>query len=125
MRRFGVVFALFASACAPVCPQGLAPAASVDLYFGRGGISDADWRDYLARSLVARFPDGMTVFDAEGRWRDPKAGRVEVEESRVVRLVLPDARRADGALSAAIDEYRKRFAQTSVLRVEQNVCHAF
>lgn len=98
---------------------------SVDLYFGRDGVSQADWREYLERSIVARFPDGMTVFDAAGSWRDPKTGRTQDEASNVVRLILPGARTPDGALRDAIDDYKRRFAQTSVLRVEQPVCHAF
>ena len=71
MRRFHVVFALFAGACTPACPPGLMPGTAVDLYYGRGGVAEADWQDYLERSVVARFPDGMTVFDGAGRWRDP------------------------------------------------------
>jgi hypothetical protein len=125
MRGLVLAIALAAAGCAPACPPGLTAATAVDLYFGRGGIAEAEWRDYLDRSLAARFPDGMTVFEAAGRWRDPKSGRVEVEESRVVRLVLLDARRADAALAGAIADYKDRFAQQSVLRVDQNVCHAF
>lgn len=101
------------------------PGTAVDLYYGRGGVAEVDWQDYLERSVVARFPDGMTVFDGAGRWRDPASGRIAAEDSKVVRLVLPDARAADGALRAAIEDYKRRFAQQSVLRVEQNVCHAF
>ncbi|MBI3506396.1 MAG: DUF3574 domain-containing protein [Proteobacteria bacterium] len=120
-----VVFALFAVGCAPVCPSGLTAATSVDLYFGRGGVSDADWQDFLARAVVPRFPDGMTVFDAAGSWRDPATGRTASEASKVLRVIVPDARAASPATQAVIDDYKKRFAQQSVLRVEQGVCHAF
>ncbi len=125
MRWLHVAFLLFAVGCAPVCPPGLIPAASVDLYFGRGGVSDADWRDFVDRSVVIRFPDGMTVFDAAGSWRDPRTGRTSSEDSKVLRLIVPDARAAAPATLAVIDDYKRRFAQQSVLRVEQAVCHAF
>ena len=49
MRRFHVVFALFAGACTPACPPGLMPGTAVDLYYGRGGVAEADWQDYLER----------------------------------------------------------------------------
>lgn len=125
MRGFHVVFLLFAVGCAPVCPPGLDRAASVDLYFGRGGVPEADWRDFVDRSVVPRFPDGMTVFDAAGSWRDPRTGRTSSEDSKVLRLIVPDARAAAPATQAIVDDYKRRFAQQSVLRVEQAVCHAF
>jgi hypothetical protein len=125
MRWMCVVFALFAVGCAPVCPAGLTAADSVELYFGRGGVADGDWDDFVGRSIVPRFPDGMTVFDAAGSWRDPRTGRTASEASKVLRLIVPDARTAAPATQAVIDDYKKRFAQQSVLRVEQRVCHAF
>ena len=51
-----------------------------ELYFGVGKetgpadrpqaepISEAQWRAFLDKEVTARFPDGLTVFDAYGQW---------------------------------------------------------
>jgi hypothetical protein len=125
MRWVHVAFALLVAGCAPSCPPGLVAGASVDLYFGRGGVSDADWHDFVERSIVPRFPDGMTLLDAAGSWRDPRTGRTSSEDSKVLRVVAGDARDLAGPAQAVIDDYKRRFSQQSVLRVEYPVCHAF
>ena len=125
MRWVHIAFALLVAGCTPSCPPGLTAGTSVDLYFGRGGVSDADWRDFVDRSIVPRFPDGMTVFDAAGSWRNPRTGRTSSEDSKVLRVIATDARHLAGPAQAVIDDYKRRFSQQSVLRVEQPVCHAF
>jgi hypothetical protein len=48
-----------------------------ELYFGAGpvdvpdgGIAEIRWRGFLDKEVTPRFPDGLTVFDAYGQWRD-------------------------------------------------------
>jgi hypothetical protein len=48
-----------------------------ELYFGvgpvdlqDGGIAEIHWRGFLDKEVTPRFPDGLTVFDAFGQWRD-------------------------------------------------------
>jgi hypothetical protein len=48
-----------------------------ELYFGVGpvdvqdsGIAEIRWRGFLDKEVTPRFPDGLTVFDAFGQWRD-------------------------------------------------------
>lgn len=36
-------------------------------------VSDEDWRAFLAAEVTPRFPDGLTVIDAAGQWRDGAA----------------------------------------------------
>ena len=43
---------------------------------GRGGdagevVDDAAWASFLADTATPRFPNGLTVLDARGQWRDP------------------------------------------------------
>jgi hypothetical protein len=125
MRAVLVAISLFAVGCAPSCPPGLTRADQIELYFGRDGVSDADWAGFLANSVVPRFPDGMTVLSGSGSWRDPRTGRVASEPSALLRLIVPDAGAAAPATRGIVEDYKKRFAQQSVLRVEQPVCHAF
>jgi hypothetical protein len=41
---------------------------------GRGPLSDAEWTEFAAQTITPNFPDGFTVFDGEGQWRNPQTG---------------------------------------------------
>src|SRR5580658_862505 len=48
-----------------------------ELYFGVGSFDSPDdsvaeirWQAFLDREVTPRFPDGLTVLDAYGQWRD-------------------------------------------------------
>lgn len=91
-----------------------------ELAFGLGlsggrTIEPAEWQSFLDEVVTPRFPDGLTVVDAHGRWRNA-AGRMTAEPSKILILFHPP----DPAASARIEEIRelckKRFGQESVLR---------
>jgi hypothetical protein len=66
--------------------------------------------------LTPNFPDGATVWDAAGQWRDP-TGQTVREKSFVVELVhfvTPDV---EARVLRVVDSYKRRFAQQSVLRL--------
>src|SRR6266704_945609 len=56
---------------------------------GRLGVTESQWRQFLAGEVTPRFPDGLTVFDAAGQWRDQKTNRVVRERSKVVMIIMP------------------------------------
>jgi hypothetical protein len=127
--RLLTVAALFIiSACASLSSGTGGPASVMErLYFGRaigdtGQVTDSQWTTFLADVVTPRFPDGFTVFRAQGQWRG-RSGVVQRESTyvvEVVRLKLP-ARAA--VVDTIIAEYRRRFLQEAVLRVitETNV----
>lgn len=108
---------------------GTAAAAQVrtTLYFGtarpNGSVSELEWQMFLRDEVTARFPEGLTVWDAEGQWRAPRGG-VEHERTKVLLLVHPDTRVARQSVLAVIDRYRKAFEQESVLWETSRVCVA-
>lgn len=73
--------------------------------------------------MTRRFPDGLTVWEAEGQWRTP-AGSIDQEQSKVLLLVHPDTAAARQALQSVIEAYRKAFDQPSVLWESARVCMA-
>lgn len=101
-----------------------------ELLFGRDigdrlGVSEPAWRRFVAREITPRFPDGLTVTDALGQWRDPDSGRIVREPSKRVEIVLPgnadDAVRLDAIMSA----YKREFHQRSVGLILQSACVSF
>jgi hypothetical protein len=120
------------AAVSPIRPGGseiAAPLAqqvrvSDRLYFGRmradGLVSEADWAAFLADEVTPRFPQGLTVWSANGQWRD-SASRITREPTFILELVHPLSADDDTALRAIVAEYRRRFAQESVLWVRDRV----
>ena len=113
------------SACA-TAPGSLGPPGSratwqrCELFFGQsipggGEVSPAQWQAFVDREVTPRFPQGLTVLQAQGQWRNAQGG-IEREASRVLVLLLP----ADEAQGPRIDElrtaYRQQFQQESVGR---------
>ena len=43
---------------------------------GRGPLSDAEWAGFAAEVVTPNFPDGFTVMDGEGQWRNPATGTI-------------------------------------------------
>jgi hypothetical protein len=110
----------------PVCTAPLKPAVAIDLYFGRekpggGEVTDAEWAVFLAEVVTAHFPDGLSVFDASGQYREP-SGRIVRERSKRLVVIVFDSPAHRLRLDRIIDAYKTRFGQYSVFRVEQPVC---
>ncbi|RAI33490.1 DUF3574 domain-containing protein, partial [Rhodoplanes roseus] len=86
--------------------------------------------EFLAREITPRFPDGLTVVDASGQWRDPATRRTSREATKLVLLVTP-AEESSAAptrevrIAAIVDAYKRRFRQKSVLVLTREACARF
>src|SRR5204862_63038 len=91
---------------------------------GGGAVSDAEWNVFLNEVVTPRLPDGLSVFDASGQYRE-SGGRIVRERSKRLVVVVFDAPAHRGRIGEIVAAYRQRFGQESVFRVEQAVCAAF
>jgi hypothetical protein len=110
------------------CPDGLGTMAQAQLFFGRaipggGLVAEEEWQRFLDEEITPRFPDGLTVEDAAGQWRD--AGGIVREPSKRLTIVLKGTPDEQSRLSAIRDTYKKRFRQDSVLLLEYQGCGSF
>jgi hypothetical protein len=110
------------------CAAGFDRATTVELLFGRNigsqlGVSEADWRRFVAEEIAPRFPAGFTVLDGAGQWRGDD-GTIVSEPSKLVVIVAvaPEARPQVEAVRAA---YKERFAQEAVLAIAREECVGF
>jgi len=101
-----------------------------ELFFSRGikgrePLSDAEWAAFAAQTVTPNFPDGFTVFDSEGQWRNPQTGLIARERTKI--LLVAAKREPDLAqrLSAVVDAYKARFRQQSVGIITRDSCAAF
>jgi hypothetical protein len=74
--------------------------------------------------VTPRFPDGLTVYETTGQWRDPASKEINREKSRVLRIIAP-ADIAPDKIAAVAEAYRRQFRQKSVGIVTRKVCAAF
>jgi Protein of unknown function (DUF3574) len=93
----------------------------VDLYYGRnigttGQVSDRQFRQFLRNEITPRFPDGLTVYDADGQFLD-SSNQLIREPSNVVSLILEDTQANEQLINQVIDLYKQKFQQESVLVV--------
>ena len=118
-----------APAALPLCVAPAEPATEIQLFFGRarpgGLVSEAEWLAFLDEVVTPAFPEGLTVLDAEGRWRDPQAGRSLAEPSKVVVIYVFDRAAAAPLVARVAAVYKDRFQQQSVLTSERPACVAF
>jgi hypothetical protein len=142
MRQFlsspGLLLPLLLLACAApppapsaACPPGTEAATIAEAFFGRNAagrevVDDAAWARFLEESVTPAFPDGLTVLDAAGQWRN-REGRIGRERSKLLLVALPGgtAAQATARLAPVIATYRARFGQESVMIATRAACVGF
>ena len=126
--------ALFIGACdlsdSDRCPEDAYGWVEYQLFMGRSGpdgdiVDDAEWDTFLADTVTPRFPDGLTVLDANGQWRGSD-GTIQKESSKVLIIFVPkDDEDAEDLIEQISTEYKRRFEQESVLKTVDRICVAF
>ena len=106
------------------------PMVETQLFFGmnkpKGGVvGAAQWDAFVKREVVPRFPEGFSVLGGAGFWLDGQTKRTISEKSKVIVRMHADGADADQAISAIIEDYKTRFDQEAVLRVDRPVCAQF
>lgn len=99
------------------------------LYFGLNRpsgpvITGEEWQRFVDNDVTPRFRDGLTVFDARGQWlgNDDKVAR---EPSKALMLIHSNDSASEKGIEALRGIYKSRFAQESVMRVDERVCVQF
>jgi Protein of unknown function (DUF3574) len=121
---------LFANTLAAACNAPQRPMQQIELMFGRNvaghvRVGKVAWSRFLAREITPRFPDGLTVLDAAGQWRDPGGGGERRELSRMVIIVTADNAAARDQIATIVAAYKQQFRQRSVGVISHAVCAAF
>ena len=91
----------------------------IDLMFGRNiggevGVSEEQWTDFVASEISPRFPQGLSVDDALGQWRDRETNAIVKEPSKDVQIIVPQDAEVKGKIDAIVTAYKERFQQQSV-----------
>jgi hypothetical protein len=105
-------------------------AVRTELYFGLsrpdgGTVSEAEWQGFLADAVTPLFPAGFTVIAAEGQWQEAGPPATIVREPTRLLVIVHGDPADDGRIDALIDNYKRRFAQQSVLRLDSKTLARF
>ena len=114
---------------AAACPSGTELFAEYRLFFGRSQgevevVSEEAWRAFLAEEVTPRFPDGLTVLNAAGQWREG-SGAIVRERTKLLLVLTPPGEEAIRRTDEIADAYKRAFGQSSVLRVVTEACVSF
>ena len=125
-----VVFSGSAGAQLLECRGGQKAAQVAELMFGRTignriGVGERTWSRFVEREITPRFPDGFTVFDARGQWRNPTSNRIVREPSKIVQIVLPGTPEDVARLNEVAEAYKARFKQQAVGVIMRWACVSF
>jgi hypothetical protein len=103
---------------------GAANFARTELFFGTAKadgtvVNDAQFMAFVDAEITPRFPDGLTLLEADGQFRNA-AGEIIKEKSFVLILLYPaeEFRPSSRRINAMREEYKEQFQQESVLRVD-------
>jgi hypothetical protein len=91
---------------------------------GRPDVTDDEWRAFLDAEVTPRFPDGLSVLDAYGQWRNA-SGTIARERSRLLLVWLTPSPDTETRIEAIRTAWKQRHAQESVLRAESRDCVSF
>jgi hypothetical protein len=94
-----------------------------ELYFGmqkpdETAVTDAEWQSFLDKNITPRFPDGLTVIDAYGQYKDAK-GNIVKEKTKLLIIVHEGDKNEE--LEQICEEYMKAFSQEAVFRTNSRV----
>lgn len=109
----------------PAHPPATSNWVRTELYFGTGPADVTDsgaesrWRDFLDREVSTRFPDGLSVYDVYGQWREPGAAAPERLRSKMLLLLYPDTPQHRADVEAIRAAWKRASGDQSVLRVTQ------
>ena len=98
--------------------------ARTELFFGTAKadgtvVTDAQFMAFVDAEITPRFPDGLTLLEADGQFRNA-ADDIIKEKSFLLILLYPveDFRPASRRINAIREAYKEQFEQESVLRAD-------
>jgi hypothetical protein len=112
------------------CDGALQAQQVAQLLFGRNvedraRVSEADFNGFVAKEVSPRFPEGFTVIDATGQWRDARRGTIVHEATKIIEIVLPAGEDNRPKIEAIVEAYKAQFQQQSVGLIVAPACVRF
>jgi hypothetical protein len=112
------------------CPAGADEKVVVELFFGRNiaartGVSEQAFRRFVDQQVTPRFPDGFTIFDTRGQYRQRNSMQIIREPGKYMLIALGDEARDWPRVVEMVAVYKRAFEQQSVGVISRRSCVMF
>ena len=81
-------------------------------------ITQAEWQTFVDEEITPRFKDGLTIIRSSGQWMSSSSHQLIKEKSYIVIILYKPNHEVDVKIEEIRSEYKKRFNQESVLRID-------
>ncbi len=103
--------------------------ARTELLFGlsRTGapdVTELEFKQFIDSKVTPRFPEGLTLLSGNGQFKDA-AGNIVKEGSKLLILLYPFSIPSSKLVDEIRHDYKERFRQESVLRIDDVSCVSF
>jgi Protein of unknown function (DUF3574) len=117
------------SAMNPAATSDATRMMQTELFFGLsepGGkvVDDQQWQAFVDDTITPRFPEGLTIVDGAGQWRQ-KDGTIDHEHSKILIIIHKDDADSIRKLDEIRVAYKKQFNQESVIRESEKAWVSF
>jgi hypothetical protein len=114
----------------PCAPGTGKPMAVFTLYLGeairdRPELTGQEWQSFLDRAVTPAVPDGYTVLDGTGAWRNPTSSTTAREPTKILIVALPDTPDSLAAVNRIRAAYQREFHQLLVGMTVEQACATF
>jgi hypothetical protein len=82
---------------------------------GSGAVSKHEWDKFVADNFVSHFPNGFTIIETTGFWRDKNTNATVYENGKQVVILHEATPGNEVMINEIAEKYRSRFDQQSVL----------
>ena len=88
-------------------------------------VSASAFARFLKAEVTSRLPEGYTLLEGQGFWREDSSGKTISEPSRVLVHLHDASPEKNNTLDAIAAAYKKAFHQEAVLRTDTRTCATF
>ena len=92
---------------------------------GRPNVTASAFAKFLKTEVTPRLPEGYTLLDGQGFWREVRSGKTISEPSRVLVHLHDSSPAKNSTLDAIASAYKQAFHQEAVLRTDTRTCVDF
>ena len=92
---------------------------------GGPNVSASAFARFLKSEVTPRLPEGYTLLDGQGFWREDRSGKTISEPSRVLIHLHDASTKKNSTLDTIAAAYKQAFHQEAVLRTDTKTCVAF
>jgi hypothetical protein len=82
-------------------------------------LDGSEWHGFVESAIVPRLPDGFTILEGQGFYRSASDAAAMRENTYILMVAHRNEAEINARLATIVEDYKSRFQQESVLRLDQ------